>query len=279
MPLIVADIMTYLCGGFHDTNQNSNGSSIIESQIVKANKLLIERVPNARQKSMSRKPTKETLGSSKATGEDQQSKKLKLDYLTHGVLLKITEQLKAVVPPLKAYPEVYESDYSIDSDDPRVEHIKSDIQSRFTDVQFLIQQMTFRGEAHKKSKDFYMALAKVNPKKQAKIKAHNSNLPMEQHEHPVLRHFELTEQSLKESFKQVFGASCDIFSKLLYVKAGKQMDYIRLNYCDLIELFIPLLVSLAPSHFHLLTNAIEPKQTDAEQSCVRNFGLERIERT
>jgi hypothetical protein len=278
MPLIVADIMTYLCGGFHDTNQNQNNGSI-ESQIVKANKLLIERVPNARQKSMSKKPTKEILGSSKATGDEQQSKKLKFDYLTHGISLKITDHLKAVVPPLKAYPEVYESDHSIDSDDPRVEHIKSDIQSRFADVQFLIQQMTFRSEAHKKSKDFYMALAKVNPKKQAKIKAHNSNLPIEKHEHPVLRHFELTEQSLKDSFKQVFGASCDIFSTLLYVKAAKQMDYIRLNYCDLIELFIPLLVSLSPSHFHLLTNAIEPKQTDAEQSCVLNFGLERIERT
>jgi hypothetical protein len=80
---------------------------------------------------------------------------------------------------LKGFPEVYESDHSIDSDDPRVEHIKIDIQSRFTDVHFVIQQMTYRKEAQKMSINFYMSLAKVHPKKQAKIKAHNANLPIE----------------------------------------------------------------------------------------------------
>jgi hypothetical protein len=35
-----------------------------------------------------------------------------------------------MVPPLKSYPEVVESDHSIDSDDPRVEHFKADLLAR-----------------------------------------------------------------------------------------------------------------------------------------------------
>ena len=47
-----------------------------------------------------------------------------------------------MVPPLKSYPEVVESDHSIDSDDPRVEHFKADLQARIMECNNDISKKT-----------------------------------------------------------------------------------------------------------------------------------------
>ena len=48
-----------------------------------------------------------------------------------------------MVPPLKAFPEIIESDNSIDSDDPRVEHVKADLHTRTAEVTLMISKLTF----------------------------------------------------------------------------------------------------------------------------------------
>jgi hypothetical protein len=54
----------------------------------------------------------------------------------------------------------------------------------------------------------------------------------------------MTEKSLIDGFEKLIGAKCDIFAKLLYVKASKGRDHCKLTILDFHAIFYPLMVSL-----------------------------------
>lgn len=51
-----------------------------------------------------------------------------------------------------------------------------------------------------------------------------------------------------EGFESLVGARCDIFAKLLYIKASKNLDHCKLSIVDFYNLFAPLKVI-----FYILT--------------------------
>lgn len=53
------------------------------------------------------------------------------------------------------------------------------------------------------------------------MNAINAKLPQDQKEVPLDRHYELTEDTLRAGFAEAFGYPCDVFAKLLYIKASK----------------------------------------------------------
>jgi hypothetical protein len=126
MPLVIVDLMIYLCCGYHARSE-------IPNQISKAVKLLIERVPNLHSKT----PKLMSVGSLRAGGSTP-SLKSKINPLEQLLQKEVFGHLRSMVPPLKSYPEIIESDNSIDSDDPRVEHIKADLHTRTAEVVFMI---------------------------------------------------------------------------------------------------------------------------------------------
>ena len=47
----------------------------------------------------------------------------------------------------------------------------------------------------------------------------------------------MTEKSLREGFSDLFGAPCDVFAKLLYIKSSKSVNYKKLSIVDFNQLF------------------------------------------
>jgi hypothetical protein len=66
----------------------------------------------------------------------------------------------------------------------------------------------------------YKRLGKFDERKAEKLAKINSTLPPEDWEEPNIVDFYITEKSLKEGFEKVFGAKCDIFAMLLYIRGS-----------------------------------------------------------
>lgn len=68
-----------------------------------------------------------------------------------------------------------------------------------------------------------------------------------------LTDYVFTEQSLKRGFKSIFGADCDVFATLLYMKASRCKDFCRLNLIDFFNLFKDLIVGFIAVIFYRTT--------------------------
>ena len=148
MPLILVDLITYLCGGFHEQKK-------LAGQVAKAVHLLDERVPNQK------KPVKTTgnfLGRQESLLLGDSKKK---NFLAEILKSSVNQNLKQMIPPLKTYPALVESDHSIDSDDPRVEHIKADYLTRLAEVTNEINTLAHDKTSHQNARDFFKKLARV----------------------------------------------------------------------------------------------------------------------
>jgi hypothetical protein len=95
----------------------------------------------------------------------------------------------------------------------------------------------------------FKCLGQVDKKKAEKIAKHNQKLPMDEWDEPKLVDYVITEQSLKEGFEKVFGARCDIFATLLYIRGSGRLDYYHINLMEFYDLFRLLLVSCQFNYF------------------------------
>lgn len=60
---------------------------------------------------------------------------------------------------------------------------------------------------------------------------------------PSLHEYTVTEQSILKNFEQAFGSKCDVFAKILYVKASGCLDHCKLSFKQICDVFTPLIVS------------------------------------
>lgn len=61
----------------------------------------------------------------------------------------------------------------------------------------------------------------------------------------------VTEQSVRASFSELFGADCDVFAKLMYIKMANCRELCELNFLDFTSSFVPFYVS------HLMHNCAD----------------------
>ena len=54
---------------------------------------------------------------------------------------------------------------------------------------------------------------------------------------PRVLDYYMTEKSLRDGFGDLFGAPCDVFAKLLYIKSSKSINYKKLSIVDFYQLF------------------------------------------
>lgn len=89
----------------------------------------------------------------------------------------------------------------------------------------------------------YRKIAEHDPKKAKKLAIKNAKLSVEDKEEPKILDVYLTEKSLTNGFEKLMGAKCDIFAKMLYIKASKCLDYCKLTIVEFYNIFHPLMVS------------------------------------
>ena len=62
-------------------------------------------------------------------------------------------------------------------------------------------------------------------------------LAKEQKDGPAVLEVYMTEKSIKDGFKTIFGAKCDVISKLIYMRGSYNLDQCRLSINDLYRIF------------------------------------------
>jgi hypothetical protein len=82
-----------------------------------------------------------------------------------------------------------------------------------------------------------------DPVKARKLHIKNTKLSTDEREEPKIIDIYMTEKSMVDGFEKLIGARCDIFAKLLYIKASKNLDHCKLTIVDFYNLFAPLKVS------------------------------------
>lgn len=80
-------------------------------------------------------------------------------------------------------------------------------------------------------------------RKAKKLQETNKKLAPEDREEPKIVDIYMTEKSMVDGFEKLIGARCDVFAKMLYIKAAKNIDHCKLTIIDFYNLFAPLMVS------------------------------------
>lgn len=57
--------------------------------------------------------------------------------------------------------------------------------------------------------------------------------------------FIITEQTLRSKFKAVFGAECDIFAKMIYMRLAENKEQAEINFLTFANVFEPFFVSIS----------------------------------
>jgi hypothetical protein len=83
-----------------------------------------------------------------------------------------------------------------------------------------------------------------DPVKARKLRLKNTKLSLDEHEEPKIIDIYMTEKSMVEGFESLIGTRCDVFAKLLYIKASKNLDHCKLTIVDFYNIFSPLKVSI-----------------------------------
>ena len=56
--------------------------------------------------------------------------------------------------------------------------------------------------------------------------------------------FKITEQTMRQQFKSVFGAECDIFAKMLYMRMADNKEQADISFDKFANVFEPFFVSI-----------------------------------
>lgn len=147
-------------------------------------------------------------------------------------------KVKRLVPPLKDVPdEIYED--SANDSDYKLSRIETE-----TKVREIMKDLG--PHAYRRFESAYRKIAVHDPKKAKKLVVKNAKLSLEDREEPKILDVWLTETSLVEGFERLLGAKCDIFAKMLYIKASKCLDYCKLTIVDFYNIVYPLMVRFSP---------------------------------
>lgn len=98
-------------------------------------------------------------------------------------------------------------------------------------------------------------------KKAKKLAISNAKLSWDEREKPKLIDIYMTEKSLRDGFQHLFGERCDIFAKLLYIKASKCVDHFKLTVLDFHKLFAPMFSDRAEHRVSAVFNLLDTQST------------------
>jgi len=81
----------------------------------------------------------------------------------------------------------------------------------------------------------FKTVSEVNPKRLTKIAKFNeikkkSSLGDYEERKPELADYSLSEASLIAGFSSAFDAGCDVFARIIYIKASELRDYCRISF-------------------------------------------------
>jgi len=71
----------------------------------------------------------------------------------------------------------------------------------------------------------------------------------------------MTESSLRDGFVNLFGERCDIFAKLLYIKASACVDHCKLSVMDFHSMFSPIFSDRAEHRVSAVFNMLDTQST------------------
>ena len=81
----------------------------------------------------------------------------------------------------------------------------------------------------------------------------------------------MTEATMIDGWKELFGAPCDVIAKTLYMKASHNIDFSRIKFIEFYNLLIPLMVRQTPLTW-ITSHGIGPEQNDKRQESVLLVG-------
>ena len=231
IPAIILDFVSYLTGAF-ESEQSTKLT-------VKAMKMLYERV----QPIVYREPLSSALASAFPAGGDKSPYMKKEGNLLHPdlkVKAKLSRKNK-IIPPFKDVPaEIYDDGPGLDQD-PLAQ---MDLEAQIRKIR------AYLGE--KKYLHFERLFRKIaEPTPKLGKKAH----PDDRHLHIVVgvdeemkvSEMSMTEKTLTEGFERAFGARCDIFAKLIYMKTSRKREHARCSIVDLYRVFEEITVNILDS--------------------------------
>ena len=97
----------------------------------------------------------------------------------------------------------------------------------------------------------FREFSSVESRKAKKLANINLKRAPDDQEYGRVQDYFMTEQSMRVGFTRMFGR-CDVFAKLLYMKASGLKENCKLSFHDFYKLFIPLWVSFTKFIIYLV---------------------------